>query len=379
MHGWSCLVAGCLVLASLHAGAQSTQGVQGATQGADCTASASSACYLSFQPPQSGGALHYYASLSPDVATPAGPTRALIAMHGHPRDANKTFDAALQAVRGAGALADTLVVAPVFQVAQDKAGKCSTPGVPAAEAGDLLWTCGSWLEGGRAGNGNGITSFAAMDALVTELTQRWPSLRTVTIAGFSAGAQMVQHYIGFAQERQAGSVAVRYVVADPGTWLYFDPVRPQPMRDGVAVAWAACGSGADTLRNCTLTFSVAADGACPALNRWKYGTDALPASLGRNAAQARQRYAAADVSYLEGALDSSDAKGTYYGILDKSCAAAAQGPYRMQRGLAYAQYDRALLAPDKRREVVVVPGCAHDVACVFPSVAARGVLLGPSR
>jgi hypothetical protein len=259
--------------------------------------------------------------------------------------------------------------------------------VPAAEAGDLLWTCSSWLEGGRAsngngndyGNGNGITSFAAMDALVTELTQRWPGLRTVTIAGFSAGAQMVQHYIGFAQERQAGSVAVRYVVADPGTWLYFDPVRPQPMRDGVAVAWTACGSGADTLRNCTLTFSVAADGACPALNRWKYGTDALPDSLGRNAAQARQRYAAADVSYLEGALDSSDARGTYYGILDKSCAAAAQGPYRMQRGLAYAQYDRTLLAPGKRREVVVVPGCAHDVACVFPSAAARDVLLGPSR
>jgi hypothetical protein len=93
----------------------------------------------------------------------------------------------------------------------------------------------------------------------------------------------------------------------------------------------------------------------------------------------RQRYASADISYLEGALDSSDAKGTFYGILDKSCAAAAQGPYRMQRGLAYAQYDRALLAPGKRREVVVVPGCAHYVACVFPSAAARAALLGPSR
>ncbi|QNK71358.1 hypothetical protein [Variovorax sp. PAMC26660] len=366
MHGWSYLAGGCLALASLQVQAQ----------GADCTAAASSACYRSFQPPGSGGALHYYASLSPDGAAP---TKVLVAMHGHPRDANKTFDAALQAVRGASALADTLVVAPLFQVAQGKAGKCGTPGVPVAEAGDLLWTCGSWLEGGGASNGNGITSFAAMDALVTELTQRWPSLRTVTIAGFSAGAQMVQHYIGFAQEPDSESVAVRYVVADPGTWLYFDPVRPQPMRDGVAVAWTACGSGADTLRNCTLSFPAVADDACPALNRWKYGTDALPGSLGRSAAQVRQRYASADVSYLEGALDSSDAKGTYYGILDKSCAAAAQGPYRMQRGLAYAQYDRALLAPVKRREVLVVPGCAHDVACVFPSAAARAALLGPSR
>jgi hypothetical protein len=72
--------------------------------------------------------LHYYASLPPDAAAPAGPTRALVAMHGHPRDANKTFDAALQAVRGAGALADTLVVAPVFQVAQGKAGQMQRAG-----------------------------------------------------------------------------------------------------------------------------------------------------------------------------------------------------------------------------------------------------------
>jgi hypothetical protein len=26
-----------------------------------------------------------------------------------------------------------------------------------------------------------------------------------------------------------------------------------------------------------------------------------------------------------------------------------------------------------------VPGCAHDVSCVFPSPAARAALLGPTR
>jgi hypothetical protein len=343
-----------------------------------CTAAAAPDCYRNFQPPGAEGTLNYYASLAPGAQGTAGPTRALVAMHGHPRDADKTFNAALLAVRNAGALDDTLVVAPLFQVAADKARKCSTAGVPSAQSGDLLWTCGSWLEGGRAENGARITSFAAMDALVAELAQRWPSLRTVTIAGFSAGAQMVQHYIGFAR-KAPGAVSVRYVVSDPGTWLYFDPVRPQPMRNGAPVDWQACGSGADTLRNCTVTLAPADAAACPAVNRWKYGTDGLPAFLGRGAAQAREQYARADISYLEGELDSSEAKGTYYGILDKSCAAAAQGPYRMQRGLAYAQYDRTVLAPDKRREVVVVPGCAHDVACVFPSEAARGALFGVPR
>lgn len=321
---------------------------------ADCTLSAAPDCYRAFEPPQSGGTLHYYASLAPDAApSAAGPTQALIAMHGHPRDANKSFNAALLAVRKAGALDRTLVVAPLFQVAADKAGKCSTDGVPAPQDGDLLWTCGSWLEGGRASNGSGISSFAAMDAVVAELVRRWPSLRTVTIAGFSAGAQMVQHYIGFAADAPTASVALRYVVSDPGTWLYFDAFRPQQASvDG---------------------------GPCPTVNRWKYGTEGLPAHLGRSAAEARQRYAAADIHYLQGELDTGEGKGTAYRVLDKSCAAAAQGPYRLQRGLAYAQYDRTMLAPDKRREVTVVPGCAHDVACVFPSEAARAALLSPQR
>ncbi|CAN5180084.1 hypothetical protein BH11PSE9_BH11PSE9_21800 [soil metagenome] len=294
-------------------------------------------------------------------------------MHGHPRDGNKTFDAALLAVERANAIDKTLVVAPVFQVAAADAGKCSTAGVPAALPGDLLWTCASWLQGGRASNGNRPSSFAVLDALVAELTQLWPSIRVVTIAGFSAGAQMVQHAIGFAADAPAG-VALRYVVADPGTWLYFDAVRPLPVRGGQAADWSSCQGGAGFIGDCTLKLR-APDGACARVNQWKYGTDSLPASLGRSAAEAKVRYAAADIRYLEAALDSGDAHGTAYKVLDKSCAANAQGPYRLQRGLGYALYDRSLLAPAKQREVTIVPGCAHDVSCVFPSPAARAALL----
>jgi len=356
------LVALGLLLAAAGASAQTTA----------CTDAASDACYTGFQPAGAGGQLHYYVSQAPG----SSPTSALIAIHGHPRDANKTFNAALLAVRRADATARTVVVAPVFQVSAANARKCQTAGVPAAQDGDLLWTCGSWLEGATA-RGSTLTSFAALDALVAELRRQWPSLRTVTIAGFSAGAQMVQHSIGFAAEQPAGGPAIRYVVSDPGTWLYFDPVRPQPMQNGAAVDWSQCSGGADGVGGCTFTLAAPADNACPTLNRWKYGTDALPAALGRSAADARARYAAADIHYLQGALDSNDARGTAYRVLDKSCAAQAQGPYRLQRGQAYAWYDRTLLAPDKRRSVAVVPGCAHDVACVFPSDAARGALLGP--
>jgi hypothetical protein len=331
------IVAAALALASFAAAALE-----------DCAAAASTECFFAFTPPGAPGQMHYYASRAPEPpAHGAAPTAVLIALHGHSRDANKTFDAALLAARRAGALEHTLIVAPLFQVAAHAAAKCETAGVPAAQPGDLLWTCGSWAAGAEADGGRGPGSFAAMDALVAELLRHWPSLQVVTIAGFSAGAQFTQHYVGFAAPAPAG-VSVRYVVADPGSWLYFDAARALPV----------------------------ATSRCPEVNRWKYGTEDLPATLGADAAQARARYAAADISYLEGELDDSDARGTAYRVLDKSCAANAQGSFRLQRGLAYAAYDRRLLAPDKQRQVAIAPGCAHDVACVFPSDQGRAALFG---
>ena len=342
----------------------------------DCTTGAKEQCYFSFTPPKQAGTMHFYASLDPSAKESVGSiTRALVAMHGHPRDANNTFNAALAAVKGAGAGPDTLVVAPVYQVAAAQAKKCTTKGVPAAVQGDLTWTCDTWLAGGASTGTNGISSFAAMDALITHLKKSFPNLATVTISGFSAGAQMVQHYIGFAADVATAGLKVRYVVSDPGAWLYFDRERVQPSLNGARVEWSQCQGGAQGLGNCELNIAVP-NASCPTMNTWKYGLDQLPSGLLRSPAQARAQYAAADVSYMEGALDSSQAKGTYYGILDKSCAANAQGPYRMQRGIIYAFYDRALLAPEKKRTVTIVPNCAHDVACVFRSEQARAVLFG---
>jgi hypothetical protein len=130
MNRWQCLAAVCGALWAAHASAQP----------AGCTTAAGPGCYRAFQPPGAGGKLNYYASMDPGDAAgsaPAGqpaPTRALVAMHGQQRCIEGRVGIARMAVRNADALADTLVVAPVFQVAADKAGRCSTPGVPAARA-----------------------------------------------------------------------------------------------------------------------------------------------------------------------------------------------------------------------------------------------------
>jgi hypothetical protein len=69
--------------------------------------------YFSF-PIEGGGVLHFYSSRKPPgdgASGSAPPAHVLVVMHGHPRDANKTFDAAMCAVTRAGAAEDTLACA----------------------------------------------------------------------------------------------------------------------------------------------------------------------------------------------------------------------------------------------------------------------------
>lgn len=287
-----------------------------------------------------GLTLNYYVS-----APPGAPARhILIVMHGYTRDANRTFDAAARQVGSTAHPTDTLIVAPLFQVPATASVKCSFPGIPAPTATNALWHCGDWSAGKFALNGT-ITSFQAIDRLIGDLIQIYPGARSVTIAGFSAGGQFVQHYIGFARPPSA-SISLRYVVSDPSAFLYFDPSRPMPGR-----------------------------GTCPSYNDWKFGTDHMPTDLGRRAGAARAFYAKADVTYLEGSLDSGEARGAAYKFLEKNCSAEVQGPYRLQRGIFYAAYDKARLAHGTHR-LIIVPGCAHKVTCVFEAPAARAALLG---
>lgn len=367
---WKPGAAALLAALPLAAGAQ-IPGHPDSAPDSNCTQRADAACWQRFALPGAAGQMHYLSSQAPAPSGVAAPTAALVVLHGHPRDAVRSFEAGLQAARLAGQLPHTLVVAPLYQVAD--AARCHSSGIPAAQPGDALWTCSSWLAGQPAAGDPAVTSFAALDALVAELHRQWPGLHSITLAGFSAGAQMLQHSVGFAAAPPDG-IRLHYVIADPGSWLYFDAVRPQPLQQGQPVEWAACQDQG----NCSFRFQQpVSTAACPGYNQWKYGVQRLPASLPHTAAQARAQYAQARIAYLEGGLDNSAAKGTYYPILDKSCSALLQGPFRLQRGLAYLAYDNTVLAPGQARQLTVVPGCAHDVACVLPSAAARAVLFPP--
>ena len=87
-----------------------------------------------------------------------------------------------------------------------------------------------------------------VDALLAQLADRslFPNLKTVVLAGHGGGGQVVQRYAVVGKAVAALSSAgihLRYVIANPASYLYFSDERPAPFRS--------------------------AD--CPDFNHWKYG------------------------------------------------------------------------------------------------------------
>lgn len=279
--------------------------------------------------PLSDNTFTYY-SLSPSVA----PTQAFILIHGYPHDVKRNIEVEKK-LSLLPAFKNTLFIAPFFPVNAQKANHCSNQLTPESTPDNATWTCQSWMNGGMNDQGD-VSAFQAMDMLVNHLKSQWPSLTKVTIAGFSAGAQFTQHYIGFAQIPK--HIEVQYIVSDPGSWLYFTPER--------------------------MTNTSNAE-QCPNINSWKYGMDQLPVHLTAQRTSALTQYKQAHITYLIGDNDQLNAKHSSTGRLDRTCAANAQGIDRRDRAINYTAYEQKFITPSEPHKLYIVPSCSHQVQCVF--------------
>ncbi|MCA7922583.1 alpha/beta hydrolase [Burkholderia cenocepacia] len=295
--------------------------------------------------PQGSAVLPVYADHPLDQAAP-DVVRVFIVIHGTLRNADAYYASGRQVVEKAGAAgAGTMVVAPQFLTRADVRA-FSLP------ASTLAWTQEGWKGGEPARQPGPVSSFAALDALLAHFADRslYPSLSTVVVIGHSAGAQLLQRYAVAGREGDAlarTGIAVRYVVANPSSYLYFDDERPN----------------ADAL----------AGGACPRATEWKYGLKSAPPYVAsQDVRDLETRYVARRVVYLLGQADTNP----YTHFIDRSCAAMAQGPYRLARGLAYFDYLKKRHPDDLAQQVVEVPGVGHDGLGMFTSVCGLAVLFG---
>ena len=291
------------------------------------------------------GQLPIYASLHGSSVSFGKPmpevTRALIVFHGKLRNADVYNESGLAAIKNAGAAGTgTLLVTPQFLAEVDADAYHLPPSV-------LRWAPEAWMAGENALNG-GASSFDAIDAILAMLGNRavFPNLKSVVLAGHSGGGQVLQRYsvVG-----RGGDVLlrlgihVRYVIANPSSYVYFSPERP--VLDAKS----------------EFTFAVPRKSCFGKYDQWKYGVNDPPPYVGDESfTSLEQRYLRRDVVYLLGTNDTDPE----HPALDKSCSGEDEGPYRFFRGKAYFRY-LELRHPELEerpasQQLWLVPGVEHD-------------------
>ena len=299
------------------------------------------------------GALALYASRELNQVEPQPDIeRAVLVLHGRLRDADVYWRSAQLAASAAPeASRHTLLIVPQFLAERDIAAH-------ALGAETLRWSLEGWMGGEPALAPAPLSSFDAIDAVLALLAdkRRFPHLKMVVVAGHSGGGQVVQRYavVGQGESRLAAEgVHVRYVVANPSSYLYFSDQRP--LGDG---SWGRPDAA-----------------ACPGFNDWKYGWQDAPAYAQQwSAAAYEDRYVQRDVVYLLGSADTNP----QHPALDKSCAAELQGPYRLLRGHHYVDYVQSR-HPGLTHSMHEVPGVGHEGDRMLGSACGLAALFDDPR
>lgn len=246
---------------------------------------------------------------------------------------------------------EVLLIAPNF------------PGTPDAGKGfDRMpvWSVQGWMGGEDAVNAPfSVSSLQVLDDLVAFVIDRarFPAVARVTVAGHSGGAQLVHRYavLNNVDERvRAGGIDLRYVVANPSSYLYFTPERP-----------TADGKG----------FGPYDTAVCRDYDKYRYGMrDIVPYARGADGMTLFRRYAHRQVTYLVGSEDNDP----NHRVLDKACGAEAEGPTRLQRARGYLRYERHLAgnAVTVGHRAYEVVGVGHDQARMFGSRCGAEAVFG---
>jgi len=280
-------------------------------------------------------------------------TRVFLLVHGAGRNADDYYRSAVAAAFLAGALDNTLVIAP--RLASNDGRGCDDQ---LAEH-EISWHCGTWRSGGPALNNPDVTSFDFLDAILRKVARRetFPNLERIVVAGHSAGGQVVNRYGMANQVHDALGVPVQYVVSNPSSYAWPSDDRP------TAAAWDLTanppGYIAETRDGLPAFRPMGSGRGCTVYDQWPYGLqDRSGYAAGQSDEQLRRQLAARPTTYLLGELDILPLGG-----FDGSCAAMAQGPTRLARGQAFARYVNEALGGS--HTVIVVPLCGHNSRCMF--------------
>jgi pimeloyl-ACP methyl ester carboxylesterase len=286
----------------------------------------------------------------------AGITRALIMVHGAGRNADHYFATSTAAAFLAGALENTIVIAPHFIAGNDK-----------AQPNEIVWPerGENWRSGGMSPTNPTVSSFDFLDEIVRKLADKktFPNLRRIVVAGHSAGGQVATRYAMTSKVHGTAGVSISYVVANPSSYAWPAAVRPLPTGDADPAATdgakEALGPDGEKVHT-SFTFGPFDSTKAPNFNRWPSGLENRTTgyAAGMSNEQLIKQLVERPTTYLLGQVDVLPLGG-----FDSSPNAMAQGPTRRARGEAFFKYVTETLGA--KHEAIIVSECGHNDRCVF--------------
>lgn len=280
--------------------------------------------------------------------------RALIMVHGANRNADHYFETATAAGFLAGALQNTIIIAPRFAAGNDKVA-----------AGELLWPerGDTWRSGGMSPTVGTISAFDFVDEIIRMLANKknFPNLKRIVVAGHSAGGQFVTRYeMTNKVDGTLPGVTMSYVVANPSSYAWPAAVRPLPVGDGnpEGAYKESLGATGDSVHT-NFTYGAFDSTKAPRYDTWPAG---LKSRSGYSAQmtddQLKTQLAKRATTYILGQVDVLPLGG-----FDSSAVAMAQGPTRRARGEAFGKYVNETLGA--RHAIMIVPECGHNDRCMY--------------
>lgn len=285
-------------------------------------------------------------------------TRALIVVHGTNRNADHYFDTARAAAFLAGALEDTVVIAPHMIDRTDK-----------PQENEVVWQS-SWRTGGPSVADPNVTSFDFVDEILRKVAKKstFPNLRSIVVTGHSAGGQFADRYSMSNKIHDTLGVPITYVVANPSSYAWPDAMRPLPQDDADPAkakdGWNLDASAAILPPHTNFTYGPFDATKAPAYNTWPAGLEKRDDP--RNGTyiakmtdeQLKKQLIERPISFILGQVDTLPLGG-----FDSSATAMAQGPTRRARGEAFVKYVNEKMGA--KHPIVIVPECGHNDRCMY--------------
>jgi len=293
-----------------------------------------------------------YALDKPNTAV----TRALVMVHGTLRNADHYFATATSAGFLAGALNNTVIIAPHFIASPDK-----------PQANEVVWPNrgDSWRSGGMSTSNPTLSAFDFMDEILRTLSDKkmFPNLKQIVVTGHSAGGQFATRYeMANKVHGTLGDVSVTYVVANPSSYAWPAAVRPLPTGDAnpATADKEALGPNGEKV-NTQFTYGPfnSADPKVANYNHWPSGLESRTGYTAQMSDdQLKKQLVERPTTYLLGQVDVLPLGG-----FDSSPSAMTQGPTRRARGEAFFKYVNETLGA--KHSAIIVPECGHNDRCIF--------------